>query len=472
MANTPYPYDDFPVDMPIKPQPRNFALLAFYGHWTWGTPIIPDFYWNAYTYEERIKHLCMELGKVLAYLDYMAEKLNDFYVEFLALKADWELYRDNVIPKLISDIDISFDDASGDILFTLMRAKGETTTKTLNMQDYISARVAALMEANLSVDVSDDGNIVITYGDHSFTHSLFNNSGFRDAAGNIFEEKLGIIIQTPYPAGVDRLGGVFVENLSTGGERLWYVSESGIAWRVDDEGNTVYYGGDMATHGTQYKKDGGILITFENDELWFKDNTTALYWRVANGTISTWNVEDPTEYGTVYVSTGTYIDDNELTWYHDDNYNIWLIAPDDSYIRFLDTVGAIEFDTHNYYRKASDGTYWVLDGNSIHYYTGTLEDALVLNMQGGCARLNDEAATIRAYHIDDTTASGAKSYWAIDDTYPGTMLFLDKTATTTFTIYNNNGYWRDENNITWYVTSQGIDWRYNDAMTDIIIREG
>lgn len=53
--------------------------FPYYSAFTWATPTIPNLYWNAYSQEERIKNLCMEYGKMKAYLDAMADTLNSQY---------------------------------------------------------------------------------------------------------------------------------------------------------------------------------------------------------------------------------------------------------------------------------------------------------------------------------------------------------------------------------------------------------
>lgn len=53
--------------------------FPYYSAFTWATPTIPNLYWNAYSQEERIKNLCMEYGKMTAYLDAMTDTLNSQY---------------------------------------------------------------------------------------------------------------------------------------------------------------------------------------------------------------------------------------------------------------------------------------------------------------------------------------------------------------------------------------------------------
>lgn len=44
--------------------------------WTWTTPVIPQFYWNVYSAEQRIRQICVEIGRIQAYLGYMAANAN------------------------------------------------------------------------------------------------------------------------------------------------------------------------------------------------------------------------------------------------------------------------------------------------------------------------------------------------------------------------------------------------------------
>lgn len=93
----------------------NFPI---YSGWTQYTPVIPKLYWDVYSAEQRMKQLCMNFDKVEHYLDYMAETLNDWGIEFsdelnAQLTAMWDEvhsgYRDaietwirNDLPNIIS----------------------------------------------------------------------------------------------------------------------------------------------------------------------------------------------------------------------------------------------------------------------------------------------------------------------------------------------------------------------------------
>lgn len=57
----------------------NFPI---YSGWTTYTPVIPKLYYNVYSAEQRIKQLCMNFDKVEHYLDYIANLMNEWNIEF------------------------------------------------------------------------------------------------------------------------------------------------------------------------------------------------------------------------------------------------------------------------------------------------------------------------------------------------------------------------------------------------------
>lgn len=57
----------------------NFPI---YSGWTQYTPVIPKLYWDVYSAEQRMKQLCMSFDKVEHYLDYIANMMNEWNIEF------------------------------------------------------------------------------------------------------------------------------------------------------------------------------------------------------------------------------------------------------------------------------------------------------------------------------------------------------------------------------------------------------
>lgn len=56
--------------------------FPIYSGWTQYTPVIPKIYWDVYSQEQRIKNLCLSFDKVEHYLDYVAEEMNSWNIEF------------------------------------------------------------------------------------------------------------------------------------------------------------------------------------------------------------------------------------------------------------------------------------------------------------------------------------------------------------------------------------------------------
>lgn len=49
-------------------------------------PVVPDYYWNVYSQEERIKAICMRLERLVAFVDAMVDTVNKQYEMIRALK--------------------------------------------------------------------------------------------------------------------------------------------------------------------------------------------------------------------------------------------------------------------------------------------------------------------------------------------------------------------------------------------------
>jgi hypothetical protein len=65
------------------------------------TPVIPEIYWNVYSQEERIKKLCMEYAKLIAFTDSMVDTVNEQYEIIEDMKQRFpELVNEDVITEL------------------------------------------------------------------------------------------------------------------------------------------------------------------------------------------------------------------------------------------------------------------------------------------------------------------------------------------------------------------------------------
>ena len=68
------PLPTAPVGVPPFP-------ITPFAVWTWSSPVIPEFYWNVYSSEQRIKQICKEIGKIESYLNYLVNETNKNIIE-------------------------------------------------------------------------------------------------------------------------------------------------------------------------------------------------------------------------------------------------------------------------------------------------------------------------------------------------------------------------------------------------------
>ena len=61
-----------------------------------GQPVLPSFYWNVYSYEQRIKEICLRLHRVIRYADYLGAHVNELIELVNNLSAKVEELNDEV----------------------------------------------------------------------------------------------------------------------------------------------------------------------------------------------------------------------------------------------------------------------------------------------------------------------------------------------------------------------------------------
>lgn len=86
-----------------------YAVIP-YGSFTQYTPALPEFYWDVYSSEQRIKQICLEIDKLQNYSNYLADKIKDIsYVT----PEEFAEYQNNIakiidaLKKQIIDLSIS-----------------------------------------------------------------------------------------------------------------------------------------------------------------------------------------------------------------------------------------------------------------------------------------------------------------------------------------------------------------------------
>ena len=63
-----------------------------YPFWNSFTPTLPNLYWDVDSHEERIKKICLEIAKLIAYSDYLQENVNLDHVTIEQLQSDFERF--------------------------------------------------------------------------------------------------------------------------------------------------------------------------------------------------------------------------------------------------------------------------------------------------------------------------------------------------------------------------------------------
>lgn len=71
--------DNAGAGLPVYPFP-------YFAAFTVSPPVVPDYYWNVYSQEERIKAICLRIERLVAYVDAMADTVNKQYEMIRELK--------------------------------------------------------------------------------------------------------------------------------------------------------------------------------------------------------------------------------------------------------------------------------------------------------------------------------------------------------------------------------------------------
>lgn len=66
-----------------------------YGSYTEYTPALPQFYWDVYSAEQRIKHICFEIDKIINYADSLGVQLNVTHDDVAELQQEFEKFKES-----------------------------------------------------------------------------------------------------------------------------------------------------------------------------------------------------------------------------------------------------------------------------------------------------------------------------------------------------------------------------------------
>lgn len=71
-----------------------------YGSYTAYTPALPQFYWDVYSAEQRVKHICYEIEKIIAYANMLGVNINATHDDVVKLQELFQKFQDQGLAEL------------------------------------------------------------------------------------------------------------------------------------------------------------------------------------------------------------------------------------------------------------------------------------------------------------------------------------------------------------------------------------
>ena len=139
-------------------------VVPFIG-WTWDTPALPEFYWDVYSNEQRIKKLCWEFAKMVCFSNYLVDNINtdhelitqlqNAFNDFLDHGFD-EHYKEQVKQWIDENFKAIMDGLVGHMLFFELTADGYFAA-------YIPPKWAFELDTDIDYDSINYGCLEIIY---------------------------------------------------------------------------------------------------------------------------------------------------------------------------------------------------------------------------------------------------------------------------------------------------------------------
>lgn len=138
--------------------------LIPYGGFTTFTPTLPEFYWDVYSAEQRIKHICYELCKLAKYDDYLAEQLGLTREDVEKLMTDFEKFKESGFDDYYEQqINQWINKHMPDIMAQATKMVFFGLTDDGYFCAYIPAQWAFVFDTIIDYDSDDYGRLTITY---------------------------------------------------------------------------------------------------------------------------------------------------------------------------------------------------------------------------------------------------------------------------------------------------------------------
>lgn len=131
-------------------------MIAPFWGWTDFTPALPDFYWDVYSAEERIKKLCMELHKLCDYANMLGENINLDHAIIDELQQAFEKFMESGFDDYYKkQVDAWIDSHFQLIMNTLM---GKMLFFGITDDGYFCAYIPEKWELAFTTDISSDSD--------------------------------------------------------------------------------------------------------------------------------------------------------------------------------------------------------------------------------------------------------------------------------------------------------------------------
>ena len=75
-----------------------------YGSYTAYTPALPQFYWDVYSAEQRVKHICYEIDKIIAYANMLGVNINATHDDVVKLQELFQKFQDQGLAELYEQL--------------------------------------------------------------------------------------------------------------------------------------------------------------------------------------------------------------------------------------------------------------------------------------------------------------------------------------------------------------------------------
>lgn len=157
--------------------------IAPFFAWTWTSPVIPEFYWNVYSAEQRIKQICLEIGKIEAYLQYFCFKANEAHAD-LHKKID-------EANKRIDELTEQFNTEVANLNNLIAQETANRIDADNQLQSNIDAEAQTRAEADNRLQANIDAEAGIRAdADNTLQTNIDNEAKARQDADNSLHEEI------------------------------------------------------------------------------------------------------------------------------------------------------------------------------------------------------------------------------------------------------------------------------------------